>query len=76
MTKSRKFFIFTFDFLLRQAIQAVLTQRLLDDGPLSALAPFPLPVARESWGAIAGCKSFALESSMIINLPGGVRNEG
>ena len=66
----------TFDFLLRQAIQAVLTQRLLDDGPLSALAPFPLPVARESWGAMAGCKSFALESSMIINLPGGVWNEG
>lgn len=53
----------TFDFLRRQAIQAVLTQRLFA-GTLSVLAPFPLPAARESCDV---SRIGDAESSMITN---------
>lgn len=40
----RKCQLITFDFLLRQAMQAVLTQRLFDVGPLSGSTLFAFPV--------------------------------
>ena len=55
----------TFDFLRRQAMQAVLTQRLLDVGLLSsALVSFALPAARGSLGVWESCIVYK-ETSML-----------